>query len=233
MDFDNELLNEEMSVLDVMEELTTSEDGIVFSLTEWAFKDIDNECYINKDNGIWTVDIIDLPPKRLKFTNIYNLSRWYINEYSRIGEIDVDKLPMILARGTRVVINNIDINNKDNYHNDILYGTIIGHKAVNGESIYQYQVLGDDNKEYNCIWLRKNVSNIHADLYMNSLNQNTYIRTLEDSIYNLREEITSYEATKMDDEPIGVYLINELYHTLEELVEYTNEYIESKSSKSK
>ena len=68
---------------------------------------------------------------------------------------------------------------------------------------------------------------------MDSLNHSIYIRTLEDYIYNLKEEITSYEATRMDDEPIGVYLLNELYHSLEELVEYVDEYIEGKSSKTK
>lgn len=230
MDFDNEFLNEEMSVLDKMEELTTSQDGIVFSLTEWRFKDVENGCYINKDNGIWTVVVDGISPKKFKFTNIYNLSRWYINEYSKLGKIDVDKLPMILARGTRVVIKN-----KNNSNSDILYGTIINYNVYTkkSEPIYQYQVLGDDNKEYNCIWLKKNVSNIHADLYMDSFNHSIYIRTLEDYIYNLKEEITSYEATKMDDEPIGVYLLNELYHNLEELVEYIDDYIESKSSKTK
>ena len=226
MDFDNALLNEELAVLDYMDSLVTDKDGMVFSDVD---KNVENGLYIHKKNGVWIVEDNTTNNITIRFTNIYNLCRWYVNTYVNNWGIDIDSMPMILPRGTRVVI-------KDKRSQEgILYGNIVDYKVTvaTDEHVYKYIVVGDDDKVYNCIWLKRGKPNLDADIYMECSEYDTYIRTLEDYAYNLREEINCYEAAQMDDDPVDEHIINGLYCNLEEVVEYINDYIDSKSSKTK
>ena len=223
MDFDNKKLDEEEILTRYVEKLQGNNNYFSFD----SKSDKRNGCYLHKENGIWIADQYfgGTVRKTYKFTNLYNLSFWCINQIYN-GKLDLRDFPKRLARGTRVVIGKRGLFNRCN---DYIYGTIVEIPKKVIDNAY-YMVEDDNGNKYKCVWFMSNISNIYTHMICNEIGVGCYIRTMEDYIITLTDEMTLEEAGIMNGDIVD---IRDYKEAIKEINDYKNEYCDKDSSKTK
>ena len=133
---------------------------------------------------------------------------------------------MRLARGTRVVIGKRGLFNRCT---DYIYGTIVDIPKKVIDNAY-YMVEDDKGNKYKCVWFMSDIPNLFTYMLCNEIGVGCYIRTMEDYIVTLTDEMTAEEARIMHGDIVDV---SEYKEAIKEITDYKNEYCDSKSSKTK
>ena len=234
MEFDNVILREEQRMIYLLNEFYYDQffDERDMKLS-YVDANIENGYYVHKENGIWILES-NFEEKEIKeFTNFYNLLDYILSLWGKDLNDLTDYVvfpPAVSApRGTRVVVR--EANEKD-----VVMGTVINIP----ESVLddEYKVLGDDGKEYNCIWINKICSYDEEFLLMKkstskNKNINACFRTIEDYINNAKNDLIAYLATQMDGNIINDYIVADLKGALSTAIRFKDEYMDSKTGKTK